>query len=111
MLLVTRREESSYKKWKEPMRASMGAAKTEAELKSWQWKAVGKAGDQRQATCSWPSQAAKSLGFSSSMGGEGGYKNRRGSPLFCCRRRAGRKDTLLTRFYNCLRLLGKPISL
>lgn len=62
---------SSYKKWKEPMCANMRAAKTEAELKPQQWKAVGKAGDQRQATCSWPSQAAKSLGFSSSMGREG----------------------------------------
>lgn len=49
----------------------MGAAKIEAELKPRQWKAVRKAGDQTQATCSWPSQAAKSLGFSSSMGREG----------------------------------------
>lgn len=48
-----------------------GAAKTEAELKPQQWKPVGTAGDQRQATCSWPSQAAKSLGFSLSMGREG----------------------------------------
>lgn len=71
MLLVKRTEESSYKKWKEPMCASVGAAKTGAELKPQQWKALAKAGDQRQDTCSWPSQAAKSLGFSSSMGREG----------------------------------------